>query len=326
MARIVVTGAGGFLGKQVIDTMCRQNTLTINGCSQRIESILAVDRFIPDAFKSYQILNSIEGELSEIIRMYPTEFHAADVVVHLASAVSGECEQYLDLGLDTNLTTGIELGRVIAASPKKPILIFSSSLAIYGGTDGFPMPQLITDDVWPNPQNSYGAQKLMLELLYADLARRQLISSRTVRLMTVVVRPGIPNNAASSFLSGMIREPLSGEESNIPVSPEIHVALNSPTQAIDGLIQCMGISNVDWGSPLGLNLPGIRVTVQQMIDALGAVGGSKATALLSRDIDPKIEQIISGWPSRFESKRAARLGLSSTITFADVVRRFNDQI
>ena len=325
MARIVVTGAGGFLGKQIIETMVRQDTLTINGCSQWIESILAVDRFIPDAFKTYPKLNSIEGELSEIIRAHPTEFQTADAVVHLASAVSSECEQNLDLGLAANLTTGIELGQIIAASLKKPILVFSSSLAIYGGTDDFPMPQVITDDVWPNPQNSYGAQKLMLELLYADLARRGLISARTVRLMTVSVRPGIPNNAASSFLSGIIREPLSGKESNIPVSPEIHVALNSPAQAVEGLMQSMATSDADWGSPLGLNLPGMRVTVQQMIGALGAIGGSKATALLGRNIDPMIERIISGWPSRFESKRAARLGMSSNITFSDVVQRFNDQ-
>ena len=325
MARIVVTGAGGFLGRQVIDSICRQDTLTINGCSQWIKSILAVDRFIPDAFKGYPKLNSIEGELSEIIRARPTEFQIADAVIHLAAAVSGECEQNLDLGLAANLTAGIELGKILATSLKKPILVFSSSLAIYGGTDDFPMSQVITDDVWPNPQNSYGAQKLMLELLYADLARRGLISSRTLRLMTVSVRPGKPNNAASSFLSGIIREPLSGKESNIPVSPELHVALNSPAQAVEGLMQSMATSDADWGSPLGLNLPGIRISIQQMIDVLGAVGGSKATALLGRNIDPTIEKIISGWPSRFESKRAARLGLGSTISFFDVVQRFNDQ-
>ena len=142
--------------------------------------------------------------------------------------------------------------------------------------------------------------------------------------MTVCVRPGKPNRAASGFLSGMIREPLAGIGSNIPVPMGTEVALNSPRQAIDGLIRVMGISDKVWGSPLGLNLPGIRISVQGMVDALEAVGGREILDHLTYEMDPVIQRIVADWPSRFDSTRAQRLKLESTESFEAVVRRFQD--
>ena len=251
-------------------------------------------------------------------------FEGVDAVIHLASAVSGECEADLELGLDVNVNAGMALGRRLAQEKNKPLLVFSSSLAVYGGTPEFPLPPVITDDIRPNPQNSYGAQKLILETLYADLARRGLISIRTLRLMTVCVRPGKPNRAASGFLSGMIREPLAGIGSNIPVPMHTEVALNSPRQAVDGLIRVMGISDKVWGSPLGLNLPGIRISVQGMVDALESVGGREILDHLTYETDPVIQRIVAGWPSHFDSTRAQRLKLESTESFEAVVRHFQD--
>ena len=245
-------------------------------------------------------------------------------MIHLASAVSGECEADLELGLEVNVNAGMALGRRLAQEKNKPLLVFSSSLAVYGGTPEVPLPPVITDDIRPNPQNSYGAQKLILETLYADLARRGLISIRTLRLMTVCVRPGKPNRAASGFLSGIIREPLAGIGSNIPVPMHTEVALNSPRQAVDGLIRVMGISDKVWGSPLGLNLPGIRISVQGMVDALEAVGGREILDYLTYETDPVIQRIVAGWPSRFDSTRARRLKLESNESFEAVVRRFQD--
>ena len=142
--------------------------------------------------------------------------------------------------------------------------------------------------------------------------------------MTVCVRPGKPNRAASGFLSGMIREPLAGIGSNIPVPMDTEVALNSPRQAVDGLIRVMGISDKVWGSPLGLNLPGIRISVQGMVDALEAVGGREILDYLTYETDPVIQRIVAGWPSRFDSTRAQRLKLESNESFEAVVRRFQD--
>ena len=142
--------------------------------------------------------------------------------------------------------------------------------------------------------------------------------------MTVSVRPGAPNRAASGFLSGMIREPLAGIDSNIPVPLETEVALNSPKQAVDGLIRVMGISDGVWGSPLGLNLPGIRTSVRGMVDALEAVAGREILRHLTYETDPVIQRIIAGWPSCFDSTRAKRLKLESNERFEAVVRHFRD--
>ena len=321
MARVLVTGGGGFLGQSVVRSLMSAKRMMINGVERDLSSVCVVDRFVPEWMRDAEV-EVIQGDLLTLLENQAATFQSSDVVFHLASAVSGECEQDLDLGLKTNLETGIALGKMLAGAGHRPLLVFSSSLAIFGGTEDFPLPRLITDEVRPNPQNSYGSQKLMLETLYADLARRDQISIRTLRLMTVSIRPGKPNQAASGFLSGMIREPLSGLSSNVPVPLETEVALNSPEQAVSGLIRVMGISDSDWGSPLGLNLPGIRIAIQEMRDALEATAGPQALDLLTYHRDPVIEAIVAGWPSHFESARASRLGFLSTESFETVVQRF----
>ncbi|MEL0197231.1 MAG: NAD-dependent epimerase/dehydratase family protein [Rhodobiaceae bacterium] len=320
MTSIVITGANGFIGRLLAARLAVGTQVTIDGQPRTIGTRTLVDRFIPD--EAADDPQWIRGDLGALIAERPDIFTGADVVLHLASAVSGECEADLDLGLNANLFTGIALGRCLAATSRKPMLVFASSLAIYGGTPDQPLADLITDATRPTPQNSYGAQKLMLEEFYADLARRGMISSRSVRLMTVSVRPGKPNAAASSFLSGMIREPLQGEPANVPVDTALRVVLNSPTGAVDGLMHAMSVTDDEWGAPLGLNLPGISVTVGEMVEALREVGGEEAVARLSFDRDEAIERIVSGWPTAAQSERAARLGFAADRPFIAAVRDF----
>ena len=320
MTSIVITGANGFIGRLLAARLSVGATVRIDGRSRTIGKRTLVDQYIPDDAATDG--EWIKGDLGALITDRPEIFTGVDVVVHLASAVSGECEADLDLGLNANLFTGIALGRCLAAAPHKPMLVFSSSLAIYGGTPDMPLAELITDTTRPTPQNSYGAQKLMLEEFYADLARRGMISSRSVRLMTVSVRPGKPNAAASSFLSGMIREPLQGERANVPVNTGLRVVLNSPTAAVDGLVHAMSIDDNSWGAPLALNLPGISVTVGEMVEALRDIGGEDAVARLSFERDETIERIVSGWPTRAESERAARLEFATDRPFIEAVRDF----
>lgn len=321
-----MTGGAGFLGQLVIQELLKSSSIQLNGSRVPLDAVVVLDRVIPPGCFTDQRVEAIEGDLGSVLQTQQALVRDADAVIHLASAVSGECEADLSLGLEANLQTGIRLGQVLASAETRPMLVFASSLAVYGGTEQTPLPEVITDRVWPTPQNSYGAQKLMLETLFADLDRRGLIEARTLRLMTVSVRPGRPNQAASGFLSGMVREPLNGQPSVVPVDPSLVVALNSPDGAVAGLLHALAVDSKTWGGPLGVNLPGLEISVQGMIDALSIVGGTEALARLSYAPDARIADIVSRWPSRFASQRAAAIGFQDEPPFVDIVRRFHSRM
>ena len=195
------------------------------------------------------------------------------MIFHLAAAVSGECEADFDLGIRANLTAGDRLLEAARALGTCPVLVFASSLAVFGQPPGQPLPDVITDTTLPTPLTSYGTQKFMLEQLVADYARKGFIRGRSVRLMTVSVRPGRPNRAASGFLSGIIREPLAGIRAACPVAPETEVALSSPARTVEGLLRAAGAAAAEWGPRTGLNLPSVTTTVGGMVRALGEVAG-----------------------------------------------------
>lgn len=326
MATICVTGGVGFLGRMVIEKLLKDSHVVIGGNNMMLNRVIVIDRTIPEKLFLDTRVDVFEGDLRELLRVQPELMSSADAVIHLASAVSGECEANLDLGLNANLLTGIELGRILADADAPPVLVFASSLAIYGASDNDRLPDFISDDVRPTPQNSYGAQKLMLETLFADLSRKGLIRARTLRLMTVSVRPGKPNNAASSFLSGIIREPLLGLPAVVPVDPSLEVALNSPLAAVNGLLHALASSDQDWGSPLGVNLPGIRLTVREMVEALRIIGGEEALDCLAYEPNPQVQQIVSRWPANFHSQRAYDIGFSKDQPFVETIREFSKSL
>jgi nucleoside-diphosphate-sugar epimerase len=184
------------------------------------------------------------------------------------------------------------------------------------------MPDPIEDDTLPTPQSSYGAQKAIGELMMADYGRKGFIRARTVRLMSVSVRPGRPNGAASSFFSGMIREPLAGVRAQVPVPPETEHPILSPSLTIEGLVRCAEASDADWGPLTGLNLPALRCSVGEMAAALERVAGKDATALLDWTPDEKILRLVSTWPGHVESARARALGLVANASFDEVIREY----
>ena len=322
MAHILITGANGFIGSRLAATMPVGSSLRLNDIDREVERLTLVDHLVADSTAGPDGAEWVEGDLGTLVAQQPELFASADAVFHLASATSGECEADLDLGLNDNLMNGIALGRCLAAAAHQPLLVFSSTLAIYGGTADAPLPPVITDADHATPQNSYGAQKLMLEGFFADLSRRGLITARSLRLMTVSVRPGRPNGAASSFLSGMIREPLQGESANVPVDPALKVVLNSPDGAVAGLRHAAAVSDAVWGGPRGVNLPGISVTVAEMAAALQTVGGDEAAARLTYDRDDTIERIVTSWPADVASARAASIGFADDKAFIESVRDF----
>lgn len=325
MARIVITGGSGFLGHRVAKALLQAPNLTIKGAKEPLESLCLMDR-VPSPLAESPAVECLTGSLEALLVAHSDRFLEADCVFHLASAVSGECEADLALGLDANLGPGIRLGRLLAEGSKQPVLVFASSLAVYGAPPGEEWPVVVTDALRPRPQNSYGSQKLMLETLYADLHRRGLISARTLRLMTVSVRPGAPNGAASGFLSAMIREPLFGRSTEVPVAPDLKVALNSPAGAVSGLIRAASFPDSQWGDGLGVNLPGLSVSVAEIVESLIEVGGPEMAGLLQWTVRPEVASLVGRWPHAFDSARARQLGFAPEPSFSDVIRQFLAEI
>jgi nucleoside-diphosphate-sugar epimerase len=247
-----------------------------------------------------------------------------DLVFHLAAAVSGECEADLDLGLRANLDTTRALLDALREGGR-PRFVFSSSVAVFGGDVDLPMPRIIHDDTLPVPQTSYGVQKFVCEQLVADYARRGLIDGRSARLMTVTVRPGRPNAAASGFLSSIVREPLNGQEAVCPVPPETEVAVASPQRAIEGLLAAAEAAPDVWGGRTAVNLPGLTVRVSEMLDALEAVAGREVRERVRFEENAAIARMVGGWASAFESARARRLGLSADPDFVSIIRQFQTE-
>jgi len=248
-----------------------------------------------------------------------------DLVFHLAAAVSAECEANLDLGLRSNVDTTRALLDALREVGGGPRFVFSSSVAVFGGDVDLPMPRVIHDDTLPVPQSSYGVQKFICEQLVADYTRRGLIDGRSVRLMTVTVRPGRPNAAASGFLSSIVREPLNGQQAVCPVAPETAAAVASPQRAIEGLLKAAEATPDAWGGATALTLPGLTVSVSEMLDALEVVAGRPARERVRFEKNETIAKMVSGWAFAFESARARHLGLAADPDFISIIRQFQKE-
>jgi len=319
--KILITGGAGFLGDRLAHTLLGLGELRLAGApAETIDEIVLVDRVAPrDVLLADPRIRPVVGDVAELL---PGVLAGIDLVVHLAAVVSSEAERDFDLGMRVNLATTMALLEAARAEPKPPRLVFASSLAVFGSTPDNPLPEVIDDDTLPTPQSSYGTQKFIGEQLVADYARRGLVPARTVRLMTVTVRPGAPNAAASSFLSGIVREPLAGLPSNSPVPRETLVAVTSPARTVEGLLLAATASDDEWGATTAVTLPALTVSVGEMLDALTRVAGPEVSALVTSDPDDEIARIVTSWPARFSAARAQRLGLTADPDFETIIRQY----
>jgi len=322
--KVLITGGSGFLGARLARTLLQKGRLALAGGAERpIEQVLLTDRAEPPAdLLADARVRHVGGDLLDLASRRELPPAATDAVFHLAAAVSGECEADFDLGMRSNFAATHALLEACRALGSRPLLVFASSLAVFGKLPGRALPEPITDDTLPTPQSSYGIQKFIGEQLVADYARKGFVTGRSVRLMTVSVRPGRPNGAASGFLSGMIREPLAGLRAQVPVAAATPVALASPARTIEGLVRAAEASDVEWGPLTALNLPSLRTTVGEMAQALERVAGPQATALLDWTPDPAIERLVSTWPGDVRWERARALGLSADGSFEQIVRDY----
>ena len=321
---ILITGGAGFIGARLARTLLARGRLALaGGASRAIERIVLTDRVAPpDDLRADPRVAFVEGDLLALLRAGTLPAAGTELVFHLAAAVSGECEADFDLGMHANFDSTRELLDRCRALGNRPTVVFSSSVAVFGKLPGWPMPDPIEDSTLPTPQSSYGMQKAVGELLMADFGRKGFIRARSVRLMTVSVRPGKPNRAASSFFSGMIREPLAGVRAQVPVAPETEHPILSPARTIDAIVRCAEASDADWGPLTGLNLPALRCSVGEMAAALERIAGPQATALLDWTPDADILKLVSTWPGNVHSARAQALGLSANADFDDVIREY----
>jgi len=319
--KLMITGGGGFVGARLARALLARGTLA----GERIERLVLTDIAPPpaDLLADARVEARTGPLLTQTDALREEPF---DGVFHLASAVSGECELDFDLGLRSNLDSTRALLDAIRArvnaGGKVPRVVFSSSVAVFGPDPAVPLPKIVADDTLPAPQTSYGTQKLICEHLIADYTRKGYIDGRAARLMTVTVRPGRPNGAASSFFSGIIREPLAGVEAICPVSPDVSHPMSSPSRTVDGLIAVYEASRDAFRGRTALNLPALNVRVSDMLDALEEVAGSAVRARVRFERDERIAGIVANWPSGASAARAARLGLHPHDNFADIIRQY----
>jgi nucleoside-diphosphate-sugar epimerase len=319
--RLLITGGAGFIGSRLARTLLARGQLQ----GQAITQLILADQFPAPA--------DLAADPRVVVKTGPLLDHcqalaheAVDGVFHLASAVSGECEADFDLGLRSNLDSTRALLDALrarqqgGAAPAR--LVFSSSVAVFGPDDAVPMPERVSDDTLPTPQTSYGIHKHICEHLVADYTRKGYIDGRSARLMTVTVRPGKPNGAASSFFSGIIREPLAGETSVCPVSADVSHPVSSPRATVEGLIAVYECTREAYGGRTALNLPALNVTVQDMLDALERVAGPAVRARVRFERNETIAGIVSRWPKGATASRANRLGLHPEASFDDIIRQY----
>jgi D-erythronate 2-dehydrogenase len=301
MNRVLVIGAAGMIGRKLVARLRKE------GAQEIIQQdVVPFDGVVSDL--------SAPGEADKLVARRP------DLIFHLAAVVSGEAEADFDKGYRVNLDATRYLFEAIrkegGADPYRPKVVFTSSIAVFGA----PFPDAIGDEFLNAPLTSYGTQKAIGELLLSDYSRRGFFDGIGIRLPTICVRPGKPNKAASGFFSGILREPLAGQEAVLPVPETVRHWFASPRAAMAFLMHAAKIDTERLGTRRNLSMPGLSCTVAEQIAALGRVAGEKATRLIRREPDQTIMRIVEGWPRNFDAKRALSLGFRPDPSFDDIIR------
>jgi len=315
---IVVTGAAGFLGQRLIRALLARGELTgPDGRAQRIERIRAFD-VVPLTDIEDARVEALTGDISDPAQVEALIGPDTASVFHLAAIVSGQAEQEFDLGMRINFdATRLTLERIRSLETRARF-VMTSSVAVFGGT----LPSTVEDThVW-SPRSSYGTQKALADLLVSDYSRRGYLDGRSLRMPTIVVRPGKPNRAASSFASGIIREPVNGEESVCPVAADTVLWLMSPDRAVDNLVHGHELPEERLAQGRVINMPGLSVSVADMLASLRRVAGDAVADRVRFEHDPVIEKIVYSWPGNFSADYARSLGFGHDANFDDVVRAF----
>lgn len=312
--KILVLGAGGFLGRRLAIALGAAGSLR----GQPITAMTLADLAAPETVEAACPVATRALDITDPGAVAAIAAEGADVIYHLAAVVSGQAEAEFDIGMAVNLHGCLHVFEGARQSGRVPLLIFTSSIAVFGGAMPYPIP----DATYLNPQTSYGTQKAAAELLLSDYSRKGFVDGRGLRLPTISVRPGKPNKAASSFFSSIFREPLQGEPANCPVDPDFEHWFLSPRRCIENLLHAAEIDAEAFGTDRCLTLNGRAHRIRDMVEAMRRVAGDAAVERITWERDPVIEAIVYSWPRRFEAEKAARLGFTADESFEDNLRFF----
>ncbi len=317
---LVITGGAGFLGQRLATRILADGHLKLpDGTELMRPAIVLADR--PGATLAPELEGRVTQSALDVTDASATRdaMAEAQAIFHLAAVVSGQAEAEFDLGLAVNLDGTRNVLAAAHATGRRIPVIGTSSLAVFGANATEPL----TEATPTQPGNSYGAAKAMAEILMSDYRRRGMAEARVLRLPTIVVRPGAPNAAASSFASSIFREPLAGQPARCPVDTGLPLWLASPDTAVHGMIRAMAVPERDWPAFAALNVPGITATVGEMLEALQEIGGIEARDRVTIDPDPAVEAIVAGWPARFDTSLAENLGFRrAENTIADILHAY----
>jgi len=299
LVKILITGAAGMIGRKLSERLAKDHELLLHDVVSAGPGSVVSDLSTP-------------GEAEKLVAARP------DVIFHLAAIVSGEAEADFEKGYRVNLDGTHRLFEAIRkiGGGYRPRVVFASSIAVFGA----PFPEAIADEFLNAPLTSYGTQKAIDELLLSDYSRKGFFDGIGIRLPTICVRPGKPNKAASGFFSGIIREPLAGQEAVLPVPETVRHWFASPRAAMGFLVHAMKIDTTRLGARRNLSMPGISCTVGEQIEALRKVAGEKAAKLIRRQPDATIGRIVEGWPRNFDTQRALALGFRADSSFEEIIR------
>ena len=311
---ILIIGGGGVVGQKLAASLVSRGTLR----GKEITRIVLADVVDPAPVPAEFDVQTTRCDIADPSSVASVVTEETDVIYLLAAIVSAHAEEDFDAGWRINMAGTSNVLERARALGTKPVVVFTSSIAVYGGEVADP----IIDDSFLNPQTSYGAQKAVGELLVNDYSRKGFIDGRAFRLPTISVRPGKPNRAASSFMSSILREPLNGQEAICPVDEDFPHYYLSPRTCVENLVKGAELDAADLGMNRAMMMPGQMWTIRQLIDAMTAVAGPEPASLIRWEAQPEIKRIVKGWRFDLRPEKALKLGLEADVSFEDNIRYY----